>query len=74
MVGQKKKKKEEYEKNLRVSLPVVETDLHMFNPGFVTRQREVLASVCNLCPSRHSFPSPSDCLPVCLFRLNNYYN
>lgn len=74
MVGQKKKKKEEYEKNLRVSLPVVETDLHMFNPGFVTRQREVLARVCNLCPSRHSFPSPSDCLPVCLFRLNNYYN
>lgn len=38
-----KKKKEEYEKNLRVS-----ADLHMFNPGFVTRQREVLSHVCTI--------------------------
>lgn len=39
--GWPRKKKEEYEKNLRVS-----ADLHMFNPGFVTRQREVLSRVC----------------------------
>lgn len=61
MVGQKKK--EEYEKNLRVS-----ADLHMFNPGFVTRQREVLARVCVIfVPLVTRFrPRQTICLPATL--------
>lgn len=58
-----KKKKEEYEKNLRVS-----ADLHMFNPGFVTRQREVLSHVCTIVfvPLVTRFrPRQTGCLSVC---------